>query len=551
MLGSELLVKTWVKNGVEVVFGMPGAITLPLYDALYGCRGIRHVLVRHENAAAFMANAYGRVAGRSGTCFVIPGPGVTNTSTGMADAFVASVPMVVVSGEVDPENVERGAVHEMDLDTFYMPITKARFHLRDADEIPDIVSEAYRLAGEGRPGPVHVSIPIAVLRQDVQASTLVRSKPHSSCGRVSAVDVRRVSDLLCGSRSPIILVGEGLAPRLVQGELVGLSEALDAPVLVSRLAKGSLPEDHRLALGVVRNDPVLVDLVESADVALALGFRFSETASLNWRLKFPQRMIQVDSDPTEIGKNYPAVLGLVCDEAVFLHRLAVEVGKASGCRMVEREAWRRKVDASRLLMERRLRPMMESDARPIHPLRLIKEIRNCLSRDAIVTTDPGNTQIWALYFFPAYQPNSFVTSSDFASMGSGLPFAIASKIAKPDRQVLCITGDGGFLMNCQELATAVENQLPLVIAIFNDSGYGAIRHAQDLSYSGRRIAVDWVSPDFVKLAESFGAAGRSIIDPGLIKPSLEEALESRLPYILDFRVDPDVKVAEALAHAHS
>jgi len=546
MLGAELLVKALVENGVDVVFGMPGNITLPLYDALYRCERIRHVLVRHEHAAAFMANAYGRVTGKPGTCLVVPGPGATNASTGVADAFVASAPMVLVSGEVDSRNVGKGAVHEMDLDTFFTPITKARFQVRDGREIREVVSEAYRLAGQDRPGPVHLSLSLNVLCQDVGESSSERSNPPPRGGGIRSKDIRRAADILCGSYCPIILVGEGIAPRLVQEELVELAEVLEAPVLVSRLAKGSLPEDHRLALGAVRNDPSLIDLVESADAALALGYRFSETASLNWGLRFPDRMIQVDSDRSEIGKNYDVLLGVVCDEAAFLHKLLAEVNRCSRDGGVERKDWRRKIGEAKAVIESRVQPLMHSSTKPIHPLRLIHEIRDSLAPDAIVTTDPGNTQIWALYFFPVFRPRSFVTSSDFASMGSGLPFAIAAKIAEPDRQVLCITGDGGFLMNCQELATAVENRLPIVVAIFNDSGFGAIRHAQDLRYSGRRIAVDWVSPDYVKLAESFGAVGKLVTEPELVKPSIEEALGSSLPYVLDFRIDPDAKIDEAL-----
>ncbi len=332
----------------------------------------------------------------------------------------------------------------------------------------------------------------------------------------------------------------------MQKELVRLAEDLGAPVLVSRLAKGLLPEDHDLALGAVRNDAILVDLVENADVALALGFRFSETATLNWKLKFPQELIQVDSDPSEIGKNYPATLGVVCDEAVFLHELSIEVKRRSTGRQVEGKTWRETAMDAKTAMKRRIRPMMDSDAKPIHPLRVIKEIRDCLHRDAVVATDPGSNQIWALYFFSVFEPNSFITSSDFASMGSGLPFAIAAKIAEPNRQVLCIAGDGGFLMNCQELATAVQYKLPVVVALFNDSGFGALRHIQDLRYSGRRIAVDWKSPDFVGLARSFGALGKSITDPNQIRPSLKEALDSRLPYVLDIQIDPDAKILEAL-----
>lgn len=546
MLGADLLVKAWIENGVEVVFGMPGTVTLPLYDALYGCSKIRHVLVRHEHAAAFMANAYGRVTGRPGTCLVVPGPGATNASTGVADAFVASAPMVLLSGGIDTRSIGKGAMHEMDLDTFFTPITKARFNVQDGCKIRQVISGAYRLARQDRPGPVYVSIPVDVLCQDVVKPILRQLPPRSRQGKIQDGDIHRTVDVLLGSHRPIILVGEGLAPRLVQKELVRLAEDLDAPVLVSRLAKGSLPENYDLALGAVRNDPILVALVESADVALALGFRFSETASLDWELKFPQKLIQVDSDQLEIGKNYPVILGVVGDEAVFLRELLIEIKKRSSSQMVEGKTWRETVMKAKAVMERRLRPMMNSNAKPIHPLRVIKEIRGCLSRDAIVTTDPGSNQIWALYFFSVFKPNSFITSSDFASMGSGLPFAVAAKIAEPDRQVLCITGDGGFLMNCQELATAVQDRLPIVVAIFNDSGFGAIRHAQDLRYSGRRIGVDWTTPDFVELAKSFGAVGRCITEPDLVKPSLEEALGSRLPCVLDFRIDPDVKVVEAL-----
>ena len=533
MRSANAVVHALLKEKVEVVFGIPGFPTIALYDVLYHSKGIRHVLTRHEQAASFMAYAYGMVTGKPGTCLAIDGPGATNMATGIADAHTGSLPLVAIIGKIPSCNFGKGAVHELD-SAFFKPITKEIFHIAEPNEIVSTIHKAYTTAATGRKGPVCVEIPMDIFTMEVSPGKVDgNAGGEEDVNHTTVSEIKVAARLLSEAEKPLILAGGGALSAGASQELTELAEFLGIPVAVSHMGRGIIPDDHPLALGLLRNNPTLVDFTQQSDVIIAVGFRFSQILTFNWTLKIPRKLIQIDVDPKQIGKNYPVEVGIVGDAKTELRNLIECLKNKIRKRTTEEyPRFREVTEWKRLLTIRSV-----SNSVPIKQLRLIKGIRDCLERDALIATDVGNAFFWTLFFMEIYHPRTLVCSSSFSAMGCGLPLAIGAKIAEPDKQVVCVTGDGGFLMNSQELATAVENNLALPIVIVNDRGYGAIRHIQDHAYQGRHIASNWVSPDFVQIANGFGAEGMLITKPEDIEPSLRDALKSDKPTVLDVRVD--------------
>lgn len=534
MKSAHAIVQALCNENVKIIFGIPGFPLIPIYDVLYSTKEIRHVLVRHEHAASFMAYAYGVVTGKPGTCLVIDGPGATNIATGLADAYSGSIPIVAIIGKIQSDFFGKGAVHELD-SAFFKPITKEIIHISSPDEIVTAIPKAYASAAAGRKGPVCLEIPMEILNKEIPQGKVAELTSGREGGRQAVVgDIKAAARLLTEAQKPLMLVGGGVLSSEASQELTELAEFLGIPVAVSHMGRGAISDDHPLALGLIRNNPTLLRLIQQSDVVIAVGFRFSQILTFNWTLKITQKLIQIDIDPKQIGKNYPVAIGIVGDAKTalisLLNRLkATEVTKRKADeypRFAEVTAWKNLLEIDHL-----------EDSVPIKPLRVIKAIRDCLARDAIIANDVGNSFFWTLFFMQIFHPRTMLSSSSFSAMGCGLPFAIGAKLAKPEKQVVCITGDGGFLMNNQELATALENRLAIPIIIMNDSGYGAIRHIQERMCQGRYIASEWASPDFVQMASSFGVNGTRIVKPEDIEPALRAALKACKPTILDVRVD--------------
>jgi len=500
---------------------------------LYHTKEIRHVLARHEHAAAFMAYAYGMTTGKPGTCLAIDGPGATNIATGLADAYTGSIPLVAIIGKIHSSFFGKGAVHELD-SAFFKPITKEIFRISEPGEIASTIHKAYTTAATGRKGPVCVEIPMDILTMEVSPEKIDKATGREEDVHQTTVSkIKAAAKLLSEAEKPLIVAGGGVLSAGASQELTELAESLGIPVAVSHMGRGIIPDDHPLALGLIRNNPTLVSLIQQSDVVIAVGFRFSQILTFNWTLKIPRELIQIDIDPEQIGKNYPVEVGIVGDAKTELRNLLDYLKNEVKRRKAEEyPRFGEVTEWKKLLTIRRV-----SDSAPIKPLRLIKGIRECFERDAIIATDVGNAFFWTLFFMEIYHPRTLLCSSSFSAMGCGLPLAIGAKLARPDKQVVCVTGDGGFLMNNQELATAVENNLALPIVIMNDSGYGAVRHIQDRAYQGRYIASNWVSPDFVQIANAFGAEGILVTKPEDIESSLRDALNSDKPTVLDVRVD--------------
>jgi thiamine pyrophosphate-dependent acetolactate synthase large subunit-like protein len=537
MTGAELLVECLVQHGVEVIFGMPGAHTLALYDAFYRHPEIKHVLVRHEESAALMADGYARATGKVGVCCVTTGPGVTNAATGLAVAHGDSIPVLLISSQVDSEaaKLRRGLFHAADQLTLTRPITKWNGRAEIPERIPQTTAEAFRVVTHGRRGAGHLEVPVNVLQQDVEVGSSkfeVNGPASNPQMRIPNSDLRRAVQLLAQAQRPLIFAGGGIIAAGAWAELVEIAELLQAPVLMSPMGKGAIPADHPLCGGVTftwvtadlqNMERSMSPLPSMADTALAVGFRFSQLATVNYTLQVPEHLVQIDVDPDEIGANYPVEAGIVADAKVALRQLR-EGLEAEGLRRGSRVNW----------MPDSARPQQRIDVGPAgNPPVDWWELRKGLNREAIVTADIVRSGYALVGQFPVYHPRTFMHSASFIAMGHAFPAALGAKVAFPDRQVVSVSGDGCFLMTAQELATAVQHGINVVAIVINDRCLTGIAALQDTRYGGRRIAVDLVNPDFVRFAESFGALGLRVGYAEEFKPALEKALRAEKPVLIE------------------
>jgi acetolactate synthase-1/2/3 large subunit len=529
MTGGELLVECLARRGVKAIFGIPGAHTAAIYDALYRHPKIQHVLVRHEQSAAFMADGYARTTGNIGVCCVTTGPGVTNAATGLAVAQFDSIPVLLVSSQVHSEaaKIRRGLFHAMDQLALTKPITKWNGRAEQAEQIPFLIADAFRALTSGRPGAGHLEIPLNVLQQNFEfhnatfeALTFVPTVEPL----LPFAEIHKAGDLLARAQRPIILAGGGVIAAGASQELVKLAELLQAPVLMSPMGKGSISADHPLCAGntftwvtadLQNMERSVSPLTREADVALAVGFRFSQLSTVNYTLPVPRCLVQIDIDPDEIGANYPVTVGIAADAKVVLRELRQYL-KAQA-------------------MERPLRSWMPESARPqrrifvgpaSNPPVEWWELREELKPDAIVAADITRSGYAITGQFPVYRPRTFMHSASFIAMGHAFPAALGAKVAFPEREVVSISGDGCFLMSGQELATAVQHGIHVVAIVINDRCLTGIAALQDEHYGGRRVAVDLANPDFVRFAESFGAIALRVTKPEDFRPALQTALRA-------------------------
>jgi len=514
-------------SGVQIVFGMPGVNVLHIYDALRDS-SIRHILVRHEQSAAFMADAYARATGKPGVCLTTAGPGLTNALTGIATAYSDSIPVLVLAGEISSSLIGKGkgVLHETDQTSLLRPVTKRSVCVLSAADIPKVMSQVFQDLTSGRPRPVYVGLPDNIVESTVDLQPLGHSRSKvTPADQVESIEA--AVRLLSQSRSPIILAGGGVVSASASLELVEIAESLTAPVVTTVMGAGSIAGDHPLFLARSRTPKVVDEIFKKADVMLAVGTRFSSLSMSHWALKVPKNLIHVDVDPEVIGRNYRPKIGIQGDAKSVLHQIS------NGLRskpQADRSHWKKTVEALRALEWKKL----ESS----HPteVKIVMDIRAALERNAIVAADTTILSYWMQRIFPVYEPRTFLYSFGYAAMGYGLPAAMASKIAFPERQVVAVCGDGGFTLSCQDLATAVENRVNIPIVVHNNGGFGILRHIQRTRFRQRYIAVDLRNPDFVKFAESFDAQGIRVEAPAEVAPVLSEALRADQPTIIEFNV---------------
>ncbi|HEY8486724.1 MAG TPA: biosynthetic-type acetolactate synthase large subunit [Limnochordales bacterium] len=537
--GAEALVYALVAEGVEVIFGYPGGAIMPVYDALYRIGAPRHVLVRHEQGAAHMAEGYARTTGRAGVCMATSGPGATNLVTGLASAYMDSVPVVAITGQVPTALIGRDAFQESDVVGVTMPITKHNFLVRRAEDLVRVVREAFHLATTGRPGPVLIDLPKDISNARLRwpgyppRMDLPGYRPNLDGHPRQIAEAAR---LINAARCPVLYVGGGVIASGASDLVRELAERADIPVAMTLMGLGAMPGRHPLSLGMLGMHGAAYTnfAVSHADLLIAVGARFDDRVTGNVRTFAARaRKIHIDVDPAEIGKNVPVDVPIVGDARRVLAELLEQVQPA------RHEAWWDQIRA----WQREYPLTYERSTTEITPQDVVVELDRLTGGEAIVATDVGQHQMWVAQFYRFQHPRTNVTSGGLGAMGFGLPAAIGAKVACPDRLVVGLVGDAGFIMTIQELATAAELGLKLPIVVLNNRALGMVRQWQTIFYE-RRFSHSLLpaSTDLVKVAEGFGVPGRRVTRPEEVVPALEQALAAQGPFVLDVWVDPEAVV---------
>jgi len=533
--GSKAALALLERQGVNVMFGLPGGTTIPLYDDLLDSN-IRHVLVRHEQCAAHMADGYARATGKVGVCTSTSGPGVTNLMTGVATAYVDSSPMLVLTGQVATPLIGNDAFQEADSFSLMMPITKHNYRVLDPKDIPEAIMRGVAIATTGRKGPVHVDLPVDVMRQEVPEDMMRREfnvapPAEDYSGLKEAVMMLRTAE------RPLILVGGGVISSNATQEVLKISQMLMAPIVTTIMGKGAVPEDHPLCLGVIgmHGRECARAAFTECDLVLAVGTRFSDRSAGNQKvLGDDTRIIHVDIDSGEISKASTSLVKIVGDARKALRMMIQGLTSPKG-----ESEWSKRVRS----YIKNCDCDIDLPGNPIKPQKVIHDLMTVLADNAFITTEVGQNQMWAAHFLKVRHPRQFITSGGFGTMGFGFPAALGVKVAFPDRQVVDVAGDGSIQMVFQEFATAVSENLPVVICLMNNGWLGMVRQWQKLFWNRRFSGTELNrNPDFVKLAQAFGADGLRVENPSELRPALLAGLKSDVPFIVDVIVDPEEDV---------
>lgn len=523
MTGGQALVKSLYLEGIRVIFGLPGVQLYHAMDALYDQPEIRFITTRHEQATTYMADGFSRAGGGIGTAMMVPGPGLLNAAAGISTAYSASSPILVVSGQIERDLIgsNRGMLHEINdqLDTI-RPITKSARRIIDPSEIPEAVHESFYYLKTGRPRPVEIEIPPETLAQ-VADIDLVEPGDYPRPAAPGDV-IQQGAEILANAANPLIWAGGGVISSGASQALQRVAEQLQAPVITSAEGKGAISDRHPLALGAqrLRNDPIAKE-PPNFDVILAVGTRLAYPAWLNG-----QRVVQIDIDEEEAGRNYENTFRMVGDARATLEGISSALsGVIPG-----RESRHAEVDA--------LRQRRRETALRVEPQEsLIAAVRSAVPDDGILISGMTQMGYYARGFYPVYEPKTFLTSSYSGNLGYAFPLALGAKVAQPDKAVVALSGDGGFLFNSQELATAVQYGINTVVVVFNDSAYGNVMRDQVNRFQGRTIGVDLHNPDFMKLAEAYGARGMRAEGPDQLEASIKDAIAGNRPTLIEVPVE--------------
>jgi acetolactate synthase-1/2/3 large subunit len=530
MKAAELLVRCLENEAVQLVFGLPGEETLELMDALLDSR-IRFIETRHEQGAAFMADVYGRLSGKAGVCLSTLGPGATNLLTGVVDAYLDRAPLVAITGQASLNRRHKESHQYIDVISMFKPVTKWNTSLPKAEVIPEAVRKAFKIAQTEKPGATHVELPEDVAEEELGDSTSLN--PLFVQGPVapepSLAQVERAVRAVSRAQRPVILAGNGVIRGRASDALRSFARRLQIPVLHTFMAKGALPDSDPLSLytiGLEARDYATV-VMEQADVVLAVGYDFVEYAPCFWNARRDKRIVHIDVSPAEVDEHYIVEVGVLGDLRLSLDHIGAGLAPCDS-------PWARR--ARKTVIDGFESELAGKTSWPLRPQHVMRDLRAVLEPDDLIVCDVGAHKLWMSRMFPCEMPNSCIISNGFAAMGIALPGAIAAKLLYPERRVVAVTGDGGFLMNSQELETAVRLGLPLVILVWRDNGYGVIRWKQMVRF-GRTSSVDFGNPDLVSFASSFGAVGYRVTDPSEFRPILVNALKSKVPAVIDCPVD--------------
>jgi acetolactate synthase-1/2/3 large subunit len=536
MTGAQILLECLKREGVKAIFGYPGGQVLPLFDKLYDS-DIKFILVRHEQGAAHAADGYARATGKVGVCIATSGPGATNLTTGIANAYMDSIPLVAITGQVKSHLIGNDAFQEADVTGITRPITKHNYLVKDVKDLARIVREAFQIASTGRPGPVLIDIPSDIQMQDTEfiwpQEVFIRGYKPTLFGHPG--QIKKAAKIISTAKKPIIYAGGGIITAGAHRQLKELAETIKAPVTWTLMGIGSFPATHELSLGMLgmHGTAYANHAIMNADVIIAVGARFDDRVTGRIDTFAPTaKVIHIDIDPSSISKNIRVDIPIVGDAKNILGELLEEIKKKSDTlewlKIVE--GWKKKY------------PLKYNDSAKIKPQYVIEQLWEATQGDAIITTEVGQNQMWAAQWYKYIYPRSFLSSGGLGTMGFGFPAAMGAKIGCPEKTVVDIAGDGSIQMNIQELGTCVCNKINVKVLILNNGYLGMVRQWQELFYKKRYSQVCITSPDFVKLAESYGAIGMQVTKKEEVRSSIDKALSIDNTVFIDFHVEPEENV---------
>ncbi len=547
MNGARLLIESLKREGVDLVFGYPGGTVINLYDELMSTPEIHHILPRHEQGGTHAADGYARATGKVGVCIATSGPGATNTITGIATAYMDSIPMVIITGQVPTPLIGNDAFQEVDMIGITRPITKHSFLIRNAKDIPDIIRKAFFIASSGRPGPVLIDFPkdVQISQAEFKWPDPVEIRGFKPNLEGHPKQIAKAVDMMLSARRPVMYVGGGVILANAAAELTELARTLKFPVTTTLMGLGSFPENDPLALQMLGMHGVYAAnmSITHSDLILTVGARFDDRVTGKIATFAPHaKIIHVDVDPTSIRKNVRVDLPIVGDTRdVLLKMLDFLKGKDAKIKALHTamEPWHEDISGWKSK-----HPISYKQSNTvIKPQYVIQKLRALSSEDAIMVTDVGQHQMWAAQFFGFQLPRTMITSGGLGTMGYGMPAAMGAQAGFPDRQVLCVCGDGGVQMNMQELATMVQNRLPVKIIILNNNYLGMVRQWQELFFDKRYSQTVMEHPiDFIKLAEAYGAKGLKATKTSEVEQVIKDGLAYNGPVIMEFMIAREEKV---------
>ena len=535
--GAQILCEGMVQEGVEVIFGFPGGVVLPLYDTFHQYPQLRHILVRHEQGAAHAADGYARATGKVGVCLATSGPGATNLVTGIANAYMDSVPLVAITGQVARPFIGKDAFQEIDITGITLPITKHNYIATDAGSLARIVKEAFYLARTGRPGPVLIDIPrdVFVDKAEFNYPAQVNLPGYKPTIKGNTLQIKKALKLVTEAERPLIIAGRGIIISGACDELKLLAETAQLPVITTLLGIGCFPESHVLSFGMLGMHGMYHanKAVSDADLIIAIGMRFDDRATGKVSGFAPHaRIIHIDIDPAEIGKNVRVDVPIVGDVKAVLKSLNKQLSPAQHLDWIQQlEEWRREHPSTVIRESEGLLPQF-----------VIHQIYEVTRGEATIVTGVGQHQMWSAQHYCYNKPRGLISSGGLGTMGFELPAALGVKIGCPEDTVWCIAGDGGFQMTIQELATIVQEKAAVKIAILNNGYLGMVRQWQEMFYGRRYVATPLHCPDFVKVAEAYCIPALNVKTRQEVVPAIECAMAETGPFIINFEVEPEENV---------
>jgi acetolactate synthase-1/2/3 large subunit len=536
--GAKLLIEALQREGTDTIFGYPGGSVLPIYDELYDSP-LRHILVRHEQAAAHAADGYARASGRVGVCLATSGPGACNLVTGIATAYMDSVPLVAITGQVPTTMLGNDAFQESDIQGITMPITKHNYLVKDTMDIPRVVKEAFYIAGTGRQGPVLVDLPKDVNTRSVKEPVVpekVVLRGYNPTYKGNKRQIDKAIELITAAERPLIYAGGGVISSNASPELLAFATSLGIPITTTLMGIGCIPCDHPLNLGMLgmHGTEYANFAVTECDLLIAIGVRFDDRVTGKIDTFAPHaKIIHIDIDPAEIGKNKRVDVPIVGDVKAVLVDMIAGLKKKNAC-----EAWQKRIKHWK--QHHPLRYGKDNGC--LHPQFILQQMNELLKGDAVIVSEVGQNQMWTAQYFCFRQPRTWITSGGLGTMGYGFPAAIGAHFARPDLPVFDVAGDGSIQMNIQEMGTVAQYRIPVKIAILNNMYLGMVRQWQELFYDRRYSYTELPPVEFVKIGQAYGIDGIKVESCDDVMPALKAAVDCDGPFVLDFRIEREENV---------